>query len=157
MPFLVDSVTNALTQANRAIHVVVHPQFQVRRDVTGKLLEVVGSAACAPEDVPLSHDALTESWIHVEIDRETDRADLREITADLRRVLSDVRESVEDWAKMRQAALSIADELASSPPPLPEQETAEAWELMRWLCDDHFTFPRLPRVRADHAAGLRRG
>jgi len=21
-----------------------------------------------------------------------------------------------------------------------EQETAEAWELMRWLCDDHFTF-----------------
>ncbi|MDX6355771.1 MAG: glutamate dehydrogenase, partial [Streptomyces sp.] len=141
MPFLVDSVTNALTQANRAIHVVVHPQFQVRRDVTGKLLEVVGSAACAaPEDGPLSHDALTESWIHVEIDRETDRADLREITADLRRVLSDVRETVEDWTKMRQAALSIAEELASSPPPLPEQETAEAWELMRWLCDDHFTF-----------------
>src|SRR5690242_8959357 len=46
MPFLVDSVTNALTQANRAIHVVVHPQFQVRRDVAGKLLEVLGSAAC---------------------------------------------------------------------------------------------------------------
>ncbi|WP_225844389.1 NAD-glutamate dehydrogenase [Streptomyces sp. HPF1205] len=139
MPFLVDSVTNALTQANRAIHLVVHPQFKVRRDVTGKLLEVIGSVS-GPEDEPLPHDVLIESWIHVEIDRETDRADLKEITADLRRVLSDVRESVEDWAKMRQAALSIADELAAAPPPLPEQETAEAWELMRWLSDDHFTF-----------------
>jgi glutamate dehydrogenase len=142
MPFLVDSVTNALSQANRAIHVVVHPQFHVRRDVTGKLLEVVGSA-CGPDGTAQEapgHDVLTESWIHVEIDRETDREDLREIAADLRRVLSDVREAVEDWTKMRQAALTIADELADSPPPLPEQETSEAWELMRWLSEDHFTF-----------------
>ena len=83
---------------------------------------------------------LVESWIHVEIDRETDRDDLKEIAADLRRVLSDVRESVEDWAKMRQAALSIADDLGENPPPLPEQETSEAQKLMRWLSDDHFTF-----------------
>jgi glutamate dehydrogenase len=139
MPFLVDSVTNALTQANRAIHVVFHPLFKVRRDVTGKLLEVLGPALGDGEEI-LPHDVLPESWIHVEIDRETDRADLKKITADLRRVLSDVRESVEDWAKMRQAALNIADELAVTPPPLPEQETGEAWELMRWLADGHFTF-----------------
>jgi glutamate dehydrogenase len=142
MPFLVDSVTNALTQANRAIHVVVHPQFRVRRDVTGKLLDIVGAAgSAAADDEPLPHDMLVESWIHVEIDRETDRADLKEIASDLRRVLSDVRESVEDWAKMRQAALSIAEELTDAPPAgLPEQETGEAVELMRWLADDHFTF-----------------
>jgi glutamate dehydrogenase len=139
MPFLVDSVTNALTQANRAIHLVVHPQFKVRRDVTGKLQEVIGSVS-GSEDEPLPHDVLIESWIHVEIDRETDRADRKEIAADLRRVLSDVRECVEDWTKMRQAALSIADELAATPPPLPEQEVGEAWELMRWLAEDHFTF-----------------
>ena len=139
MPFLVDSVTSALTQANRAIHVVVHPQFHVRRDVTGKLLEVIGNG-CRPEGEPAPHDVLVESWIHVEIDRETDRDDLKEITADLRRVLSDVRESVEDWTKMRQAALSIADELAAAPPPGLEQESGEAYELLRWLSDDHFTF-----------------
>ncbi|MDJ0345723.1 NAD-glutamate dehydrogenase [Streptomyces sp. H10-C2] len=143
MPFLVDSVTNALSQANRAIHVVVHPQMLVRRDVTGKLLEIIGSGcslhdSVAPGDLP--HDAVTESWIHVEIDRETDRGDLKEITAELRRALSDVRESVEDWTKMRAAALRIAEELAATPPPLPEQEVGEAWELMRWLADDHFTF-----------------
>ncbi len=139
MPFLVDSVTNALTQANRSIHVVVHPQFHVRRDVTGKLLEVIGSA-CGTEGEPVAHDVLVESWIHVEIDRETDRSDLKEIADDLRRVLSDVREAVEDWAKMRQAALNIAEGLAAEPPAELEQESGEARELMRWLAQDHFTF-----------------
>ncbi|MCZ4102411.1 NAD-glutamate dehydrogenase [Streptomyces sp. So13.3] len=144
MPFLVDSVTNALSQADRAIHVVVHPQIVVRRDVTGKLLEIIGNGCSLhdnggdPDNLP--HDALTESWIHVEIDRETDREDLKQITAELRGALSDVRESVEDWTKMREATLRIAEELAATPPPLPEQEVGEAWELMKWLADDHFTF-----------------
>ncbi|WP_406265245.1 NAD-glutamate dehydrogenase [Actinacidiphila glaucinigra] len=138
MPFLVDSVTNELSRQDRAIHVVVHPQMLVRRDVTGKLLEVLDAAPGDTSGVP--HDVLVESWIHVEIDRETDRDDLKQITTDLRRVLSDVRETVEDWQKMRDAALRIADELAATPPALPEQEVGEAWELLRWLSEDHFTF-----------------
>ncbi|MBY8888018.1 NAD-glutamate dehydrogenase [Streptomyces sp. PTM05] len=146
MPFLVDSVTNELSRQDRAIHVVIHPQVVVRRDVTGKLLEILGTsnlveaAGAGLPGAQLPHDALIESWIHVEVDRETDRADLKQITSDLRRVLSDVRESVEDWTKMRDAALRIADELAATPPALPEQEVGEAWELLRWLADDHFTF-----------------
>ncbi|MFD7990485.1 NAD-glutamate dehydrogenase [Streptomyces mexicanus] len=139
MPFLVDSVTNELTRQGRGIHVVVHPQVVVRRDVTGKLLEVLPEASAGE---PLSHDAHVESWIHVEIDRETDRADLKQITADLLRVLSDVREAVEDWEKMRGAATRLADGLPDEPLPadLPGQQVEEARELLRWLADDHFTF-----------------
>ncbi|MGW0119533.1 NAD-glutamate dehydrogenase [Streptomyces sp. NPDC003327] len=138
MPFLVDSVTNELSRQGRGIHVVIHPQVLVRRDVTGKLIEVL-SAQIHGE---LPHDAITESWIHVEIDRETDRADLKQITADLLRVLSDVRETVEDWEKMRDAALRIADGLADEPTAsdLRPTEVEEARELLRWLADDHFTF-----------------
>ncbi|MFF4759154.1 NAD-glutamate dehydrogenase [Streptomyces sp. NPDC001292] len=139
MPFLVDSVTNELTRQGRGIHVVIHPQFVVRRDVTGKLIEVLPTAAPGEE---LPHDAHTESWIHVEIDRETDRADLKQIAADLLRVLSDVREAVEDWEKMRQAATRLAEDLSGEPVPgdLRAQEVEEARELLRWLSDDHFTF-----------------
>lgn len=167
MPFLVDSVTNELSRQGRGIHVVIHPQVVVRRDVTGKLLEVLGSqrdpegitlatgpdvvggtaagVAAATAVLPagdLPHDAVTESWIHVEFDRETDRGDLKQITADLRRVLSDVREAVEDWTKMRESALRIADELPAEPTAsdLREQEVEEAQELLRWLAADHFTF-----------------
>jgi glutamate dehydrogenase len=143
MPFLVDSVTNELSRHDRAIHVVIHPQVVVRRDVTGKLLEVLGDQRTEREERPdaLPHDACAESWIHVEIDRETDRADLKQIAADLRRVLSDVREAVEDWGKMHDRALRVADELEAEPPKdLPSQEVAEAEELLRWLAEDHFTF-----------------
>ncbi|MDI3389428.1 NAD-glutamate dehydrogenase [Streptomyces sp. B-S-A8] len=137
MPFLVDSVTNELSRQGRGIHVVIHPQVVVRRDLTGKLIEVL--PAGAPTD---THDTLTESWIHVEMDRETDRADLKQINNDLLRVLSDVREAVEDWEKMRDAALCIADELPSEPTAddLQNQEVEEARELLRWLAADHFTF-----------------
>ncbi|MFH8750375.1 NAD-glutamate dehydrogenase [Streptomyces rimosus] len=153
MPFLVDSVTNELSRQGRGIHVVIHPQVIVRRDVTGKLIEVLDNTCDAHgttgrdksgkgkgKDLP--HDALIESWIHVEIDRETDRADLKQITKDLLRVLSDVREAVEDWEKMRDAALRIADELPTEPTAddLRDQEVDEARELLRWLAADHFTF-----------------
>ncbi|GAA3867009.1 NAD-glutamate dehydrogenase [Streptomyces lacrimifluminis] len=145
MPFLVDSVTNELSRQNRGIHLVIHPQFVVRRDLTGRLIEVLpaqatGSAAVGGADLP--HDAHVESWIHVEIDRETDRADLKQITNDLLRVLSDTREAVEDWEKMRDAALRIADELPKEPTAddLVDQDVEEARELMRWLAQDHFTF-----------------
>ncbi|GAA2326964.1 NAD-glutamate dehydrogenase [Streptomyces kunmingensis] len=137
MPFLVDSVTNELSRQGRGIHVVIHPQVVVRRDVTGRLQEVLPAGTTAE-----GHDVLTESWIHVEMDRETDRADLKQITADLLRVLSDVRECVEDWEKMRDAALRIADELPTEPTAgdLDDQEVGEARELLRWLAADHFTF-----------------
>ncbi|MFF3622966.1 NAD-glutamate dehydrogenase [Streptomyces sp. NPDC002467] len=143
MPFLVDSVTNELSRQGRGIHVVIHPQVVVRRDVTGKLIEILGPDCDAHGPrTARPHDSLVESWIHVEIDRETDRADLKQITVDLLRVLSDVRESVEDWEKMRDAALRIADGLPEEPtaPDLREYELEEARELLRWLADDHFTF-----------------
>ncbi|MEU3064762.1 NAD-glutamate dehydrogenase [Streptomyces subrutilus] len=143
MPFLVDSVTNELSRQSRGIHVVIHPQVVVRRDVTGRLIEILGPDCDAHGPrTARPHDSLVESWIHVEIDRETDRADLKQITGDLLRVLSDVRESVEDWEKMRDAALRIAEELPNEPtaPDLREFELEEARELLRWLADDHFTF-----------------
>ncbi|WP_415952147.1 NAD-glutamate dehydrogenase [Streptomyces sp. KLOTTS4A1] len=142
MPFLVDSVTNELSRQGRGIHVVIHPQVVVRRDVTGKLIEAITDSAAAQKASEGAHDTVVESWIHVEIDRETDRADLKQITADLLRVLSDVREAVEDWEKMREAALRIAEDLPTEPTAddLREQDIEEARELLRWLADDHFTF-----------------
>jgi glutamate dehydrogenase len=139
MPFLVDSTTMALSRQDRAIHLVVHPTFIVRRDVTGQLLEVCDFGESDPRlaDTP---DAIVESWMHVEIDRETNPDDLHAIAEELRLVLRDVREAVEDWQRMSQRAMEIAAELEKSELPVPAEEVAEAQELLRWLADDHFTF-----------------
>ncbi|NYI06192.1 NAD-glutamate dehydrogenase [Allostreptomyces psammosilenae] len=164
MPFLVDSVSNELSRQQRGIHLAIHPQMVVRRDVAGALRELValpdGRAAATVGAGQLPQDACLESWMHIEIDRETDPEQLAAIAGGLRRVLSDVREAVEDWTKMRQRALDIAESLGEVPPPgLPKEEVEEARELLRWLADDHFTFlgyreydlVRLPDEEAEKA------
>ncbi|MFZ5870325.1 MAG: NAD-glutamate dehydrogenase [Actinomycetota bacterium] len=144
MPFLVDSVTAELTRQDRGIHLVVHPTFVVRRTVTGDLLEVLDESAST---VPTGRrhpswpdDARVESWMHLEIDRETDPDDVEALTRSLHEVLHDVRAAVEDWPKMREAARSIAAELESSPPKGLDDEASEARRLLQWLVDDNFTF-----------------
>ncbi|MGH3327381.1 MAG: NAD-glutamate dehydrogenase [Streptomycetales bacterium] len=141
MPFLVASVTAELSRQARAIHLVVHPQLVVRRDAGGRL-ERIGDTS-DPAKVP--HDALVESWMHIEIDRETQSEDLERLEAGLHRVLTDVRHAVEDWGPMRDAALRIAGEFAARPPArltddLSDDEVSEGRELLRWLADGHFTF-----------------
>ena len=138
MPFLVDSVTMELARLEHDVHVVIHPQFQVTRDITGALQTVGALEEGVVEDA--APDTLNESWMHVEIDRVVDADDVAQIEQCLQQVLRDVREAVEDWGKMRDRALGVIDELAADPPPLDETELSEGAEFIRWLADDHFTF-----------------
>jgi len=120
MPFLVDSVTMELAAQNRDVHTVVHPQIMVRRDVTGALQEVFTSDDSEPGAE--AHDVFRESWMHIEIDRESDKQELAAIEQSLAKVLLDVREAIEDWGKMHAQALAIVADLEENPPPLPPEE-----------------------------------
>nr|MBA2774848.1 NAD-glutamate dehydrogenase [Nocardioidaceae bacterium] len=137
MPFLVDSVTMAITADDRPIHAVIHPQLLVRRDVTGQLLEV--SDGDGP-GAGITSDLVRESWMHIEVDRETDQDAVDAISTKLTQVLRDVREVVEDWAKMNDQAQQIVADLESNPPDLPQPEIEEGKALLSWLADNHFTF-----------------
>ncbi len=143
MPFLVDSVNAELSRLDRAIHLVVHPQIVVRRNVTGTLLEVLDEPGPGSSVVPaeLPRDAVVESWIHVEIDRETHQEDIDATASSLRRVLEDVRVAVEDWPRMRDRARALTESLRNDPPAGPDPaEVQEAERLLAWLVDEHFTF-----------------
>lgn len=110
----------------------MHPLLGVDRDVAGHL------RAFRPK-LASGHD-LDESWIHIEIDRTSDRARLDDLERDLLRVLQDVRVAVEDEPKMRSRAGEIALGIRDEPPPLAEKELDEGVELLDWLADGHFTF-----------------
>jgi glutamate dehydrogenase len=148
MPFLVDSVTMELINQGRGVHLVVHPQLLVRRTLTGELVEVMPPGASTDE-----HDVFRESWMHVEIDRETDPADVDSIEQSLRAVLSDVREAVEDWEKMHAQALSVMWILQENPPALDPAEVEEGKALIEWLADGHFTFLGYREYRLDVVDG----
>jgi len=136
MPFLVDSVTAALTARNLDINLLVHPLVVVRREPLGALKEIRFDAE--PEDA--GRGDMVESWMRVEVDRIRDDIVVEQLRNDLARVLNDVREAVEDWPRMRQQALSLADDLSSAQLPVPDKDITDSIELLRWLVDDHFTF-----------------
>jgi glutamate dehydrogenase len=136
MPFLVDSLTMELNRQQRDVHAVIHPQFDVVRNITGELQEV----RLADDGSSEADHGLRESWMHIEIGRVADDEDTAEIEELLQKVLRDVRESVEDWEKMSAQVLQIVDDLDESPPPLSKTEIEQGQELLRWLANDHFTF-----------------
>jgi glutamate dehydrogenase len=103
MPFLVDSVANAIAARQLTIYRLLHPVVCAERDGKGDLRSVE----------PLCEDkGRRESMMYVELDR-ADARGRQELAADLRRVLGDVRLAVRDWealqGKMRADAAETAD------------------------------------------------
>ena len=88
---------------------------------------------------------LVESWIRVEIDPVRTAEARDQLHSELCRVLTDVRDAVDDWPRMRQRAVVIADELAAARGserklPVPDKDVTDSIELLKWLAHDHFTF-----------------
>ena len=137
MPFLVDSLLGALGRQGRAIHGIQHPQFAVRRDDRGQLL---GLRPFQSGQV-LAGDEVDESWIHVEIDRDSDAASRERLQESLAGVLSDVRKAVRDWPLMREAAEDAAAEVAATTfAGMSDRERDEAVAFLKWLESGNFTF-----------------
>ncbi|WP_159940632.1 MULTISPECIES: NAD-glutamate dehydrogenase [unclassified Nocardiopsis] len=137
-PFLVSSVTMALSDLGAGVRFIVHPQMTVGRDLNGRLSRVdpeIGGDGLLPVD---------ESWMHIEIDPQSDPARFEEITARLEGVLDDVRYVDEDAAKMSDRAIRIADELAAYPDRLvaggvDPREIGESVDFLRWAAGRNFT------------------
>lgn len=137
MPYLVDTVTMELARQHRSVHLVIHPVFDVVRDVAGALKQIqpVADAASAP-----GAGAVRESWMHVETDR-VPEGEVEQLVADVQRVLEDVREAVEDTAKMIERVTATAAELRGEPPAgIATGEAEEAAALLEWLAEGRFTF-----------------
>ncbi|MET0764731.1 MAG: NAD-glutamate dehydrogenase [Blastococcus sp.] len=132
MPFVVDSVTTEVIRHGLGLHLTVHPVVPVRRE-EGRLVDILDR-----------HDPASgtsaESYVHLEVDRQTDAAALDELTRDVLRVLGDVRAAVEDWSAMREQALAVADSVDTETSSFDEEDRKEAAALLRWLADEHFTF-----------------
>ncbi len=119
MPFLVDSVANAIASRQLTIHRLLHPVVCVERDSDGELQSV--ESLCGD-------NSRRESMMYLELDR-ADARGRQQLAADLRRVLGDVRLAVRDWEslqrQMRQDAAAIDD--------------PEGTALLNWFADGAMT------------------
>src|SRR5688572_1458210 len=132
MPFLVDSVAMEVNRQGLTLHLVIHPVLRVRRDDKGELLSVEAANA--------SSEGRLESFMHVEVDRQTDPAKLAELEAGVAKVLADVRAAVEDWRAMLARMLEISSRLETARSAVPQAELEEGRAFLGWLLDHHFTF-----------------
>src|SRR5882724_13134838 len=130
-PFLVDSLGIVFRRAEVAVHLIVHPVLDVRRDGRGRLVELGANG---------SDNTRTESWQLYEIDRQTDPGQLEKLKREIESTLADVHLAVEDWGRMRDKVKSIVSDLESNPPPLPADEISEGRHLLEWMEGRHFVF-----------------
>ena len=133
MPFLVDSVTAELNRRDRKIHLLLHPIIHSRREASGNRLEIVDTGSAGTT-------AMTESYMHVEMDQETEPAELESIRAALQTILDRVRLAVTDFRRMREHLAADLEEMDPAKLPMPPEEVEEAKAFLRWLDNGHFIF-----------------
>ena len=118
MPFLVDSVANAVAARQLTIYRLLHPVVCVDRNKDGDLERVE----------PLCGDKhRRESMMYLELDR-ADARGRQELAADLHRVLEDVRLAVRDWEALQARMRADA-----------KQAGAEGGALLNWFADGAMT------------------
>jgi glutamate dehydrogenase len=119
MPFLVDSVAQAIAGKGLIIHRLLHPVICATRDEEGNLLDLE----------PLCDDrSRRESIIYIEVDR-ADAKGRQELVAELQRVLEDTRAAVRDWRAMQANMHAQADTVRDP----------EGSALLHWLADGAMT------------------
>jgi glutamate dehydrogenase len=138
MPFLVDSVANAIAAKQLTIHRLLHPVVCAEREADGELRAVE----------PLCGDKnRRESMMYVELDR-ADARGRQELAADLRRVLSDVRLAVRDWEALQRQMREDADAISDP----------EGAALLNWFADGGMTLlgyhVEKPYEAPTHALGI---
>ena len=115
MPFLVDSISAAITGHNLPIERILHPVLPVVRDDSGAI-RAIGDGGTP------------ESMVYIEMDR-VDARLRRELSEEIEQNLGDVRAAVADWQAMQQA---IREDAAQTP-------DAESRALLQWFLDRNFT------------------
>src|SRR5512139_2082941 len=119
MPFLVDSIANAIAGRHLTIHRLLHPVVCADRDDKG----VLRSLERLCDDL-----GRRESMMYIELDR-ADARGRRELVEDLHAVLADVRAAVRDWPKMQAQMREDATKV----------EDSEGGALLNWFADGAMT------------------
>ncbi len=134
MPFLVDSVTAAMSRRELTVHLVIHPILHVSRSAKGTA-ETLHPAGQSPKA------AIGESYMHLKVSEQTSSQALAEIEETLEQVLSDVHAAVTDWRTMRATIVDVIADIEATPPKgQAKADVEEVCAFLRWIEDNHFTF-----------------
>lgn len=128
-PFLVDSITGALSEMGKNVSFFLNAVIDSYRDENG-VRKPYGEGRLVREAV-----------IHAEMDPAVDDSELPAIEREIRAVLADVGLAVEDWEPMRaRLASCIAALERGRPVGVDREELQESVAFLKWLWDNRFAF-----------------
>ncbi len=127
-PFLVDSISGALTEAGKPVSFFLNAVVDIARDTRGNRLAENG-------------EIVRESMIRAEMDPAVNDAEITQLQASLEKVLNNVTLAVDDWEAMRaRLAACIAQLERTRPQNIERDDQREAVDFLKWLWDNRFAF-----------------
>ncbi|MBL6621598.1 MAG: NAD-glutamate dehydrogenase [Rickettsiales bacterium] len=133
MPFIVDSITDAITRKGYAIESVVNRVICVERNKKGKLDFIHLSS----HDTPA---AQYESVVHFQITRINDKENIKELEDHLAEVLELVASSVGDWQATLNKLNEVRNEIRALDMQLHHDDLSESLTFLDWAEDKAFIF-----------------
>jgi glutamate dehydrogenase len=130
MPFLVDSIANAVNQSGAGVERHLHPLIGTNRDTDGRL---VGVASARKSEQ-------TESVQHFELDRVLTASEAKELEQGIIATLADVAASVADFEPMRAAVVDMIAVAKGAVNQYGYEDIQESVDFLEWLLDDNFVF-----------------
>lgn len=133
MPFIVDSVTEALAGSGLNIDYILHPVLSVERDKDGNISSL--------EDQP--ENGSNESLLHIAITGTCNEQQIKNIEREVLKTLSIVRLAVADWKDMVGKIDYVVKEMDSYSADIKNSINAdfsEVKDFLAWLQDDNYTF-----------------
>ncbi len=127
MPFLLQSVSMEINQQGLTNHLVIHPVYNILK---GDQEEFLGFTD------PENEQSTALCLMHLEIDRQTDQAELDFLQRRLNDVLIDVRAATQDWQPCLSHMKGIIRDFEQGG----GEQYADMVAFLQWLCDDHFVF-----------------
>ena len=128
-PFLVRSISLAITNLGFGINGFIHPIFHVERNKSGQMQGPVGE----------NHkNAVAESFMQLHIDRHHDDSTLEQLKTAITEAIDNVNLVCDDWEPMKNACATAVEKLRATSPN--KFEIAEAADFIKWLQRYYFTF-----------------
>ena len=128
-PFLVDSISAALSEAGKPVSFFSNAVVNIARNASGK------------RDSSGKHQTIRESIIHAEMDPPVIECETDALRKEIELVLDDVAIAVADWEPMRaRLGACIAQLETSRLSGVKGEEQKEAIEFLKWLWDNRFAF-----------------
>ncbi len=130
-PFLVDSISAALSEAGKPLSFFSNAVIDITRDDQGARIS---------DDIS-GGQTMRESMIHAEMDPPVAEDEIDAMREDIQCVLDDVAIAVADWEPMRaRLASCIAQFEKSRLPGVKKEDQKETIEFLKWLWDNRFAF-----------------